>query len=233
MADKKNGLELLGAEIDKEIQEDIVRLERIDVEIPQELHEKMLALARELDKKRIAKEKQKRRQRMMKTAAVFAVVLIAGNFIALETSEAYRARFMALFKDDISVTIRTEDEYDLIGDWEDYWYPATLPETFVLQGAEKNGDESIMLFVDEVNDVELRVEEYLIGQEIVIDYEYLETTEFNINQYKGYYIADMENASYSLMWMTERKTIVLDVYGDFGIEEAKSIAESMIYISKK
>ena len=87
MADKKNGLELLGAEIDKEIQEDIVRLERIDVEIPQELHEKMLALARELDKKRIAKEKQKRRQRMMKTAAVFAVVLIAGNFIALETSD--------------------------------------------------------------------------------------------------------------------------------------------------
>ena len=59
---------------------------------------------------------------------------------------------MSLFKDDVSVTIRTEDEYDMIGDWEDYWYPATLPETFVLQGAEKLGDESIILFVDEAND---------------------------------------------------------------------------------
>ena len=191
---------------------------------------KMLTFAREFDKKRIAKEKKKKRQRMMQAAAVFAVVLITGNFIALETSDAYRARFMSLFGGDVSVTIRTEDEYDLIGDWEDYWYPATLPETFVLQGAEKTGDESIMLFVDEANDVELRVEEYLIGQEIVIDYEYLETTEFNINQYKGYYITDGANAACSLIWMTERKTIVLDVHGDFEIEEAKSVAEGMIYI---
>ena len=231
MADKKNGLELLGAEIDKEIQEDIARLESIDVEIPQELHEKMLAFARELDKKRIAKEKKKRRQRMMQTAAVFAAVLIGGNFIALETSEAYRARFMSLFKDDISVTIRTEDEYDLIGDWEDYWYPATLPETFVLQGAEKNGDESIMLFVDEVNDVELRVQEF-VGGEFSFDHEHMEIQEVQIGSNDGYLFYDESNGSYSAIWMTDRKVILLNLRGKYSTEEILTIAEDMIFVSK-
>lgn len=232
MADKKNGLELLGAEIDKEIQEDIARLESIDVEIPQELHEKMLALARELDKKRIANEKKKRRQRMMQAAAVFAVVLIGGNFIALETSEAYRARFMSLFKDDVSVTIRTEDEYDLIGDWEDYWYPATLPETFVLQGAEKNGDESIMLFVDEVNDVELRVQEFPVGGEFSFDHEHMEIQEVKIGSYDGYLLYDESNGSYSAIWMTDRKVILLNLRGKYSTEEILTIAENMIFVSK-
>ncbi|MBQ6900297.1 MAG: DUF4367 domain-containing protein [Firmicutes bacterium] len=232
MADKRNGLELLGAEIDKEIQEDIARLESIDVEIPQELHEKMLAFARELDKKRIAKEKKKRRQRMMQTAAVFAAVLIGGNFIALETSEAYRARFMSLFKDDISVTIRTEDEYDLIGDWEDYWYPATLPETFVLQGAEKNGDESIMLFVDEVNDVELRVREFPIDAEFSFDHEHFEILEVKIGTNDGYAFYDESSASCSAIWMTDKNVILLDLRGEYSIEKILKIAENMIFVSK-
>ena len=232
MADKKNGLEMLGAAIDKEIQDDISRLENMDVEVPQELHEKMLALARELDKKRIAKEKKKRRKRMMQTAAVFAVVLVTGNFIALETSDAYRARFMSLFGDDVSVTIRTEDEYDLIGDWEDYWYPATLPETFVLQGAEKTGDESIMLFVDEANDVELRVQEFLIGAEFSFDHEHLKVQEVKIGQYDGYAFYDELNTSYSAIWMTDKRVILLDIRGKYPPEELLAIAEGMIFVSK-
>lgn len=233
MADKKNGLELLGTAIDKEIQEDIARHEQLDVEIPQELHEKMLTFARELDKKRIAKEKKKKRQRMMQAAAVFAVVLITGNFIALETSEAYRARFMSLFKDDVSVTIRTEDEYDLIGDWEDYWYPATLPETFVMQGAEKLGDESILLFVDEANDLELRVQEFPVGREFSFDYENFEIIDVKIGRYDGYIFRNASNDTFSTIWMTDQKVIIVDCRGYYSPETICKIAEGMVYISKK
>ena len=230
MTDKKNGLELLGAAIDKEIQEDIARREQLDVEIPQELHEKMMSFARELDKKRIAKEKKKKQRRMMQAAAVFAVVLIAGNFIALETSQAYRARFMSLFKDDVSVTIRTEDEYDLIGDWEDYWYPATLPDTFVLQGAERNNNMSLMLFIDVTNDIELRVFEYALGRNIVVDSESLLQERLEIENYSGYAFYDEKQSIYYAVWNTDKKVISLELSGNATLQDVKKIAEGAKHI---
>ncbi|MBQ4650108.1 MAG: hypothetical protein IJB73_05345, partial [Firmicutes bacterium] len=79
MKEDKKGLELLAGRIEEELQAEETVINYDDVEIPQEYHEKMLQFVRALDKKTAEKEKKKRRQRMLRTAAVFLVTFVTVN----------------------------------------------------------------------------------------------------------------------------------------------------------
>ncbi|MBQ4649755.1 MAG: hypothetical protein IJB73_03530, partial [Firmicutes bacterium] len=151
---------------------------------------------------------------------------------ALGTSEAYRQRLFSLFRDDISVTLRTEDEYELIGEWDDYWYPSGLPESYELVGATRDGEESFMLFIDGNSGTELRIKEKELDYSLTFDTEHLVQEELQVGIYKGYLFYEDESELYNAIWITENKIVLMDFRGEISLEEVKKIIAEMKEIKK-
>ena len=131
------------------------------IEIPPELHETLKRMIREADREGKAEErkaeKKRRRSRAGRMAAIAAVCLLMVNFIALETSDAYRSYVLQLFFDADAggATVLTETEYDMIGDWKDYWYPSWLPDGYSLSAAEETAGQKSLLFSSQTDNTEI------------------------------------------------------------------------------
>lgn len=232
MSKNNSGLETFAKKCDSFIEAEIAELENQDIDIPQDYHEDMLGFIRAQDNKRKAKERKRRCQRFIRAAAIFLVAFVSLNAVAISTSEAYRERIMSLFKDDTGVILRTEDEYDLIGDWKNFWYPTNLPETYKLSLAEKVEDSFVMLYLDDENSIELRIKEYPVGQGLMFDTDYLAQENLKVGSYDGYIFIDKEHLLHYAVWMTEKDVIYMEFVGNVTTVEVRKIAEGMKFIKK-
>ena len=95
-----------------------------------------------------SRKKPYRWKKTLQTAVIVLVCVIVANGIALGTSEAFRSRVYSLFFNDEagSVTLFTEEESELLQDWNGSWYPAYMPEKFRLVAAESDSDRYVLFF---------------------------------------------------------------------------------------
>lgn len=226
----KKGLEKYADKIGKDMETKNAELNHRNVDIPQEYHEKMLDFVKTLDRERKDREQKNKRARSLRIAAIFLVSFVTLNAAAMGMSEAYRNKFFSLFQDDTSVTLRSENETDLIGDWKGYWYPSGLPTCYKLCAAERDDEASIMLFIDAYGDRELMIQELPIGTSLTYDTETSVREPFIIGSYDGYVFADDLNQIYNVVWKTDDKVISMEFTGDITQNEVKEIASSIKYI---
>ena len=191
----------------------------------------ILFLAREYDKKC-----SKRKNRIVKTVHVAALVLVCFvtiSAISLESSSALRLRVFQLFfgEGDGSVTFFGQDEYDLIGEWKDYWYPTYLPEGFMLEAADRSESEKILLFSSENGD-EIRIIEQSADTIMSTDTDYTSIEEVEIGCYRGYLLADTEYDFMQINWMTDDRQFCVNMIGALDKAVLMKVAENLEYKSK-
>ncbi len=226
---KTENLEILAAEIGREIEEKNAELEARDIEVPEDYHEEMLAFIRKLDQETARKEKKRARQQWLRTAAVFLLCVVGLNAVALETSEAYREKVFSLFYDNEQggVTLNFDPGHELIEDWEDYWYPGWLPEGYQLYAAERTEHGKCLLFMSEDMKQELRIKAHSADSSTSFDTEWLEKEEMDIGIYDGYYFHSEEhNLSYAVLGIDE-SVIIVEHLGSLDKSVMKKIAENL------
>ena len=233
MTKKDKGLKLLAELIAEDMEKEIEEIEKLDVEVPEELHQHMLEFVRELDRKDMERRRKQFRTRAMRFAAVFCVCIVTMGTLALGSSEALRERVFTLFhnEEDGSVTLRTESEYDMIGSWDDYWYPTWMPEGYYLLGADKKA--GVMLFVSDTEEAEIRIIESSLEKGQSYDKESTAAQPVTVQQYQGYLFVDSENCSVDVVWETEESILKIDIQNSTDTAMAVTIAENLEYIVKK
>lgn len=190
----------------------------------------ILRRAREYDRKS-AKEKRKRRTlKSLQIAAAFLLCFTTMSAIAMETSDAFRVRVYQLFEDKEQggVTLFTQDEYDMISDWDNYWYPTYLPEGFTMIDAEKGDFGPVMVFRSEDGD-EVRINEYSLDSRISMDTDHTTMEEVRIGYYKGYLFTLDENLYMRVFWMTDDRQLSVTMVGKLDKELLLQIAEGLEY----
>ncbi|MBR4862534.1 MAG: DUF4367 domain-containing protein [Firmicutes bacterium] len=229
--DKGLGLlaELIAEDMDKEIEE----IEQLDVEVPEELHRQMLEFVRELDRKDAERRRRQFRTRAMRFAAVFCVCIVTMGTLAIGNSEALRERVFTLFHNEEygSVTLRTESEYDMIGSWDDYWYPTWIPDGYYLLGADK--EVGVMLFVSDTEEAEIRIIESSLNHTQSYDEDTSDFKKIEVKGYNGYLFNDVANCSIDLIWFTDSRIMEIKVKNLKNEDIVMKIAQNMKYMPKR
>jgi hypothetical protein len=191
---------------------------------------KILDLAREYDAKQTKKKSKQRRKSYVHIAAMVMICFVGLSAITLETSDAFRARFYQILsiEDDGAAELLSQDEYDLIGDWTDYWYPTYIPDGFALQAAEKTELEKIMLFASETG-AELRIFEHPLETATAVDTDYTSFEEIKIGYHNGCLLVNEEYGFLSIYWLTEDRQICIEMTGVDDRDMLIEIAEKMKY----
>ena len=135
---------------------DDIDLDDIDIEVPQELHERMLALARELDRKDAQERRRKMAYTMMKRCAVFLLCFGIVGGAAVGQSDALKAKLTNLFlQDEGDHVVISPTDLSQLDEWDGYYFLENVPEGYELsyvedRGASKhigysNGDKLLVL----------------------------------------------------------------------------------------
>ncbi len=184
------------------------------------------------------KEKEQRKKKyfsiLSKVAIFFITCIVSTSFIFPESVEAFRVKiFDILFNDEEgSVSLMGEEDKDLLSEWTEYYYPEYMMDNYSLIGAEKMGERSIMLFVSEDGNHQLKIESIPVNSTINIDTDDASIENVAIGYYEGIYAVDSENENVIITWMNENT--ILKVQGDTSIakNEYIKIAENLKYIDK-
>jgi len=202
---------------------DIIKLD--DIEPDPEI----LKLAKEYDKIAALKKRQKRRKDFVCIAALVVICVVTVSAVTIETSDALKLDFFRIFhnEENGAATLVAEDEYDLIGDWEDYWYPTYMPEGYVLTAAEKTEQDSVMLYASEEG--EIRIIEQPLDSNVTFDTDHADVEEVRIGYHQGYLVTSEEYDFMSLYWKTDERQIGIVKDGACDKEMLMKIAESMKY----
>lgn len=224
--------------INEEFSEQVAVYEKIDVEIPQEQDEMLLEMARKADRERKNREKIRRKKKRMHIVAVFLISIIAFSVITIGVSEAFRMRLFDIFRDDDkgSLTLKNDTLSEAVQDWDEFWYPQYLPEGYFLETAEKNENESIMLFLSENTTNEIRIRQLKLGSIAYDKYqkekiEIIEGAEaVSVGEYEGVYLFDNESGIIFIVWKTEDALLEIRFSSQADRQTALMIAESMMYI---
>lgn len=229
---KSKGLEMLARQIGQEIEEKNAALLARDIEVPKEYHESMLAFIRKLDQETKRKEKKEARQRWLRTTAMFVVCFVSLNAAALGVSEAYREKVFSLFYDEEQggVTLSFDPGRELMEEWEDYWYPAWLPEGYQLYAAERTEDTDFLMFMSEDTKQELRITTCPADAEYSFDTEWMSREDMDIGMHDGYYFFNEEQEFYIVVFGTGEKILIAEHTGKIEKETMQKIAENMQYI---
>lgn len=193
----------------------------------------ILNLARKFDEKQAKKKKMQRKRHFVHVAAMVMVCFVAFSAITLESSDAFKRKFYQIFsiQDEGSAALLSQDEYDLIGDWKDYWYPTYIPEGFVLQAAEKTEFEKVMLFSSDAGE-ECRIREIPMDAAITLDTDHTSIEEVKIGYHNGYLTVNEEYNRSSIYWSTEDRQICIEMTGKNDKDVLLKIAENLQYREK-
>ncbi|MBR1989014.1 MAG: hypothetical protein IJ987_00940 [Firmicutes bacterium] len=143
----------LAVEMEDEEDFDLAEYEHSASLLEMEPDQEMLEIARRYDARQKTLKKKKLMKGITRAAAVFAVCLGLTTAVA---SAFHVNVFKLIFNPDSgSVTLLSETEQEMIGDWEGYWYPEYLPEGFYLAEAEEVEKLRYMLFIDDKSDKEI------------------------------------------------------------------------------
>ncbi len=232
----KEVAELSKKEMIEKDKEYLKKMESIDEIFPMlEPDHSFLEFARAYDKNEKKRKVTEKRKRILQIAAVFLVCITTMTAIAVETSEAFRVRFYNLFSDetDGAVTLLTEREQEIIGEWEDYWYPTYVPEGFQMVGSERNPGESVMAFQNEDRQKSFYITEVSLDAVFGHDTDTNALEEIQVGYYKGYLFEDVQNQSIDVYWLTDDRQIMINTTGGMDKEAVIKIAEGLEYRSGK
>lgn len=188
----------------------------------------ILNFARAYDRRR----KQYRWKKTLQTVAIVLVCVIVTNGIALETSEAFRSRVYSLFFNDEegSVTLFTEEESELLQDWNGHWYPAYMPEELQLVAAGSDDERFLLYFKSADESAKVKIIEMPLDMLIGMDTDTTTMEEISIGYHKGYLFEDKENASITLFLLMDGLQIEMRVDGKLDKDTVLKIAESLEYV---
>lgn len=230
----KKVAELSKQEIHDKDNEYVKKMESIDEIFPIEPDQNFLEFARDFDAKKKKRDRARRMKRFSQVAAVFLVCVVVTCSVALEASDAFRVYFYSLFSNDSNGSVvLSEHELDLIGDWEDYWYPGFIPEDFYLVDAADIDEQKILLFGSRHDKKEFRIIEMPLDASIGVDTDTNSVEEIKIGYYRGYLFDDQKNDFISLFWTTDDRQIMIVASRDIGKEVVKQISVNLEYIGEK
>lgn len=226
----KRFMDKLAEKIDDEFEKEYAELSEIGKSFSPMLDAKLTETAKFYDKKYTAGHKKNVNLRMFKKAAVFLLVFVSVNAVAMESSQAYRQFVFQIFENENnnSITFHERIEQDLMGEWENYWYPSQMPEGYKITAAEESPQKCILIHNGQK---ELLITEYAAGTELSYDTKHSQISDIRINDSLGKIIS-FENQK-MIVYPTEN--MILEFTFDSDIPEADviMIAEHMEYVQMK
>ena len=224
-------MKALARKTDYAFEKEYEELNEAGKEFSPQLDAKLLEAAKFYDKRYAVGLKKRKSRQILQKAAVFLLIFLSVNTLAIGTSQAYRQFVFQVFenKENGSITIHNPAELDMIGSWEDYWYPAYLPEGYQITYAEE-APVKCFLVQPGTGAESLIITEYPQGSELSYDTEHSQISDIRIHNYLGKRIA-FENHTY-IVYPTE--TMILEFSFDAGIPEREivKIAENMEYVAE-
>ena len=224
-------MKALAKKTDDAFEKEYEELNEAGKEFSPQLDAKLLEAAKFYDKRYAAGQKKRKSRQILQKAAVFLLIFLAANTLAIGTSQAYRQFVFQTFEnnENNSITIHNPAELDMIDSWEDYWYPAYLPEGYQITYAEAIPDKCLLIQPN-TGAESLVITEYPQGTEISSDTEHSQISDIQILNYLGKRIA-FENHTI-IVYPTE--TMILEFRFDAGIpeQEVVKIAENMKYVAE-
>jgi len=224
-------MKALARKTDNAFEKEYEELNEAGREFSPQLDAKLLEAAKFYDKRYAAGQKKRKSRQILQKAAVFLLIFLSVNTLAMGTSHAYRQFVFQVFenKENNSITIHNPAELDMIGSWEDYWYPTYLPEGYQITYAEEV-PVKCFLIQPGTGAESLIITEYPQGSEISYDTEHSQISDIQILNYLGKRIEFEDHTR--IVYPTE--TMILEFSFDAGIpeQEVVKIAENMKYVTK-
>lgn len=224
-------MKALARKTDDAFEKEYEELNEAGKEFSPQLDAKLLEAAKFYDKRYAVGLKKRKSRQILQKAAVFLLIFLSVNTLAIGTSQAYRQFVFQVFenKENGSITIHNPAELDMIGSWEDYWYPAYLPEGYQITYAEE-APVKCFLVQPGTGAESLIITEYPQGSELSYDTEHSQISDIRIHNYLGKRIAFEDHTR--IVYPTE--TMILEFRFDAGIpeQEVVKIAENMEYVAQ-
>lgn len=224
-------MKALARKTDDAFEKEYEELNEVGKGFSPQLDGKLLEAAKFYDKQYAAGQKKRKSRQILQKAAVFLLIFLSVNTLAIGTSQAYRQFIFQVFenKENGSITIHNPAELDMIGSWEDYWYPAYLPEGYQITYAEE-APVKCFLVQPGTGAESLIITEYPQGSELSYDTEHSQISDIRIHNYLGKRIAFEDHTR--IVYPTE--TMILEFRFDAGIpeQEVVKIAENMEYVAQ-
>lgn len=206
--------------------------EQKDIPIRDAFDREMLMKARRLDNERNNRKKKNSFRSLFRIVAVFLVCVISFGAITMGTSEAFRKKVIDIFYNESngSATLRNGDEEEFIGDWENFWYPAFLPEGFFLISAEA-GDH-FLLFSNPEKEMEFYIFEQDKNASISVDTDFTQIEKLQIGYSDGYLFKREDMESFIVTWRTESHSMMACFDGAWEKNQILEIIENLEYIKR-
>ena len=224
-------MKALARKIDNEYEKEYEELNEAGKKFSPQLDGKLLEAAKFYDKRYAAGQKKRKSRQILQKAAVFLFIFLSVNTLAIGTSHAYRQFVFQVFEnnENNSMTIHNPAELDMIGSWEDYWYPTYLPDGYQITYAEE-APAKCLLIQPGTGAESLIITEYSQGTEISYDTEHSQISDIRIHNSIGKRIAFEDHTR--IVYPTE--TMILEFRFDAGIpeQEVVKIAENMEYVAR-
>lgn len=221
-------LKKLAQKIDNEFENEYAELSEIGKDFSPALDAKLLETAKSYDKKYSTVQKARKDIQFLKKIAIFLVVFLSANAIAIGTSQAYRQFVFQVLenKDNNAITFHNRAEQDMLGSWDDYWYPTYLPKNYQIVAAEENPEKSILIHAGESS---LLITEYSKGAEISYDTKHSQLSDIRIHNSIGKkMVFDEQNI---IVYPTDTYILEFTFDSEISEEEVVKIAENMEYVN--
>ncbi|MDO5303862.1 MAG: DUF4367 domain-containing protein [Clostridia bacterium] len=222
-------MKVLAKEIEDTFENEYEEFNEVGKGFSPELDVKLLQVARFYDKRYAIGRKKQKSRKVLQKVAVFLIIFLSVNSLAIGISHAYRQFVFQVFENEEnnSITIHNAAELDMISSWVDYWYPTYLPVGYQITYAE---EDPVKCFLIQPTDgtESLIITEYPKGSEISYDSKHSQISNIRIHNYIGKRLA-FDNHTI-IVYPTE--TITLEFSFDVAIpeQEVVKIAENMEYI---
>ena len=224
-------MKALARKTDDAFEKEYEELNEVGKGFSPQLDAKLLEAAKFYDMQYAAGQKKRKSRQILQKAAVFLLLFLSVYTLAIGTSQAYRQFVFQVFEnnENNSMTIHNPAELDMIGSWEDYWYPAYLPEGYQITYAEED-PVKCFLVQPGTGEEPLLITEYPQGSELSYDTEHSQISDIRIHNYLGKRIAFEDHTR--IVYPTE--TMILEFRFDAGIPEREvvKIAENMEYVAR-
>ncbi len=228
---KQKFMKTLAKKIDDAFEKEYEELNEAGKEFSPQLDAKLLEAAKFYDKRYAVGQKKRKSRKLLQKAAVFLLIFLSVNTLAIGTSQAYRQFVFQVFENEENHSINFHDraEQDMIGSWNDYWYPTYLPDGYQIVAAEEVPEKCLLIQAG-ISEASLIITEYSKETELSYDTEHSRISDIRIHNYLGKRI-DFENHTI-IVYPTE--TIVLEFRFDAAIpeQEVVKIAENMEYVAQ-
>lgn len=228
---KQKFMKTLAKKIDDEFEKEYEELNEAGKEFSPQLDAKLLEAAKFYDKRYAVGQKKRKSRKLLQKAAVFLLIFLSVNTLAIGTSQAYRQFVFQVFENEENHSINFHDraEQDMISSWNDYWYPTYLPEGYQIVAAEEVPEKCLLIQAG-ISETSLIITEYSQETELSYDTEHSQISDIRIHNYLGKRIA-FENHTI-IVYPTE--TIMLEFRFDATIpeQEVVKIAENMEYVAQ-